>query len=85
MPVRRIDDYGFLSDGHAPALVSKDGSVDWWCPPRADQAPVFGRLLDPHAGHWSLAPEDPLEVRRRYAPTASSSSPRSPRPAAKPW
>jgi GH15 family glucan-1,4-alpha-glucosidase len=66
MPVRRIDDYAFLSDGHAPALVSKDGSVDWWCPPRADQAPVFGRLLDPHAGHWSLTPDDPLEVRRRY-------------------
>jgi GH15 family glucan-1,4-alpha-glucosidase len=64
----RIDDYAFLSDGHAPALVSEDGSVDWWCPPRADQPPVFGRLLDPDAGHWSLTPEEPLQTRRRYAP-----------------
>ena len=64
----RIDDYAFLSDGHAPALVSKDGSVDWWCPPRADQPPVFGRLLDPDAGHWSITPQQPAEIRRRYTP-----------------
>ena len=63
-----IDDYAFLSDGHAPALVSRDGSVDWWCPPQADQPPVFGRILDPHAGHWTLTVEGGQEVRRRYLP-----------------
>lgn len=50
----RINDYAFLSDGHAPALVSRNGCVDWWCPPRADQPSVFGRLLGEEAGHWSL-------------------------------
>ncbi|HEV2086761.1 MAG TPA: trehalase-like domain-containing protein, partial [Cryptosporangiaceae bacterium] len=68
MTPSRIGDYAFLSDGHAPALVSMDGSVDWWCPPRADQPPVFARLLDPHAGHWTLEVQDRREVRRRYLP-----------------
>ncbi|MBW3573735.1 MAG: glycoside hydrolase family 15 protein [Actinobacteria bacterium] len=64
----RIDDYAFLSDGHAPALVSRNGSVDWWCPPRADQPPVFAGLLDPNGGHWGLEVEHEREIRRRYLP-----------------
>jgi GH15 family glucan-1,4-alpha-glucosidase len=63
-----IAGYGMLSDCHAPALVSRDGSVDWWCPPRADAPSVFGRLLDPDAGHWSLHAAEPVEITRRYLP-----------------
>lgn len=63
-----IGQYGFLSDGHAPALLSASGSVDWWCPPRADQPPAFGRLLDPGAGHWILEVQDRRDMRRRYLP-----------------
>ncbi|WCN82574.1 glycoside hydrolase family 15 protein [Micromonospora sp. LH3U1] len=51
-----ISDYGFLSDSRSGALVGKDGSIDWWCPHRFDGASVFGRLLDPSAGHFRLAP-----------------------------
>ncbi|RUL93170.1 glycoside hydrolase family 15 protein [Verrucosispora sp. FIM060022] len=51
-----ISDYGFLSDLRSSALVSKDGSVDWWCPQRFDSPSVFARLLDPGGGHWRLAP-----------------------------
>ncbi|MDM4722681.1 glycoside hydrolase family 15 protein [Micromonospora sp. WMMA1363] len=51
-----ISDYGFLSDCRSGALVGRDGSVDWWCPDRFDAPAVFGRLLDPGAGHWRLAP-----------------------------
>jgi GH15 family glucan-1,4-alpha-glucosidase len=68
-PVHRqpaIAEYALLSDCHAPALVSRDGSVDWWCPPRADQPSVFGRLLDPHAGHWQLSALGPAAISRRY-------------------
>ncbi|MEU4642371.1 glycoside hydrolase family 15 protein [Micromonospora sp. NPDC023814] len=51
-----ISDYGFLSDCRSGALVGRDGSIDWWCPDRFDAPSVFGRLLDPAAGHWRLAP-----------------------------
>ncbi|MGW4461289.1 glycoside hydrolase family 15 protein [Micromonospora sp. NPDC004704] len=53
-----ISDYGFLSDCRSAALVGRGGSVDWWCPARFDSPSVFGRLLDPDAGYWLLAPVD---------------------------
>jgi GH15 family glucan-1,4-alpha-glucosidase len=63
---RRIDDYGLLSDCHTAALVDRSGSIDWWCPSRFDATSVFGRLLDPDAGHWALHPCGPFESTRRY-------------------
>ncbi|WP_229399540.1 glycoside hydrolase family 15 protein [Micromonospora okii] len=63
-----ISDYGFLSDCRSGALVGRDGSVDWWCPGRFDGASVLGRLLDPSAGHWRLAPVAPSRVERAYLP-----------------
>jgi GH15 family glucan-1,4-alpha-glucosidase len=61
-----IADYGFLSDCHSSALVDKDGSVDWWCVPRFDSPSVFGRLLDPAAGHWTLHPVEASSSAREY-------------------
>jgi GH15 family glucan-1,4-alpha-glucosidase len=61
-----ISDYALLGDCHGAALVSSAGSVDWWCPPRFDAPSVFGRLLDPAAGHWRIAPTDTSAVSRRY-------------------
>lgn len=51
-----IADYGLLSDCVSAALVSRDGSIDWWCPGRFDAPSVFARLLDADGGHWSLGP-----------------------------
>ncbi|WP_434612364.1 trehalase-like domain-containing protein [Arthrobacter sp. A5] len=65
-PTAAISDYGLLGDCHGAALVSRDGSVDWWCPPRFDAPSVFGRLLDPRAGHWSIRPATGYSVERRY-------------------
>ena len=31
-----LGSYGFLSDGHAGALVAADGDVDWSAAPRLD-------------------------------------------------
>ena len=63
-----IGDYAFLSDSQSAALVSREGSVDWWCVPRFDSPSVFGRLLGPDAGYWSLAPTAAFEVVREYVP-----------------
>lgn len=62
----RIADYALLSDCHSAALVSRDGSIDWWCPARFDAPSVFTRLLDPAAGHWSIRPVGDCTVERRY-------------------
>jgi GH15 family glucan-1,4-alpha-glucosidase len=61
-----IGEYGFLSDCRSAVLVSRAGSVDWWCLPRFDSASVFGRLLGPDAGHWALHPADRYETSRAY-------------------
>jgi GH15 family glucan-1,4-alpha-glucosidase len=61
-----IADYALLSDRHSAALVSRNGSVDWFCLPRFDSSSVFGRLLGDDAGHWSLGGADATDIRRRY-------------------
>ncbi|MCA1695723.1 MAG: glycoside hydrolase family 15 protein, partial [Actinobacteria bacterium] len=61
-----IGDYGFLSDCHSAVLVHRWGSIDWWCVPRFDSPSVFGRLLDPAAGHWALLPVGGFSADRQY-------------------
>jgi GH15 family glucan-1,4-alpha-glucosidase len=65
-----IADYGVIGDTRSAALVAPDGSIDWWCVPRFDDAPLFGRLVggDP-AGRFALSPAEPAIVARRaYRP-----------------
>jgi len=62
----QISDYALLGDCHGAALVSRGGSVDWWCAPRFDSPSAFGRLLDPEAGHWEIRPDEPATVQRGY-------------------
>jgi GH15 family glucan-1,4-alpha-glucosidase len=63
-----ISDYGFLSDCRSSALVSKDGSIDWFCWPRFDSPSLFGRLLDrDHGGYFMIRPTAPYTVKRQYA------------------
>jgi len=63
---RPIGDYALLSDCQGAALVSREGSIDWACLPRFDSPALFSRLLDPGAGHWRIAPEEPTQVERSY-------------------
>ncbi|MHA7278041.1 glycoside hydrolase family 15 protein [Arthrobacter sp. Hz1] len=63
-----ISDYGLLGDCQGAALVSREGSVDWWCPARFDAPSVFGRLLDVDAGYWLICPTEDFTVGRRYLP-----------------
>ncbi|QIN80509.1 glycoside hydrolase family 15 protein [Rubrobacter marinus] len=63
---RSVGDYGLLSDCQTAALVGRDGSVDWYCPPRFDAPSVFARLLDEGGGHWSIRPTGAFESERAY-------------------
>jgi hypothetical protein len=43
-PFTPIAQYGFLSNCHTGALVAPDGTVDWLCVPRFDQAAGEARV-----------------------------------------
>jgi GH15 family glucan-1,4-alpha-glucosidase len=61
-----IADYALIGDGHTSALVGRDGSIDWFCHPRADSEPIFDRVLDADGARFELAPEDAFGAVRRY-------------------
>lgn len=63
-----IGDYGLIGDCDSVALVSRHGSIDWWCPPRFDTPAVFCRILDTsRGGYCSVAPvATGGSVERRY-------------------
>jgi GH15 family glucan-1,4-alpha-glucosidase len=71
-PVNRIGDYAMIGDCHSLALVGRDGSIDWLCLPRFDSPSVFGRMLDPDAGHFGVMPlEDVIDISRTYLPATN--------------
>jgi GH15 family glucan-1,4-alpha-glucosidase len=63
-----LEDYGFIGDLEAAALVGRDGSVDWLCLPLFDSASCFSALLgDEQHGRWLLAPAgEVVATSRRY-------------------
>ena len=64
-----IADHGLVGDLQTAALISADGSVDWFCCPRFDSPSVFGGLLDPGAGHFRIHPETSgYRARQMYLP-----------------
>ncbi len=66
-PYPPIGDYAVIGNGHSAALVSRAGSIDWWCPMRFDRPAVFAALLDARCGgRFRIRPTQPFETRRRY-------------------
>ncbi len=64
-----IEDYALIGNLRTAALVGRDGSIDWLCVPRFDDAACFCALLGtPEHGRWSIAPTSPVRrTRRRYS------------------
>jgi GH15 family glucan-1,4-alpha-glucosidase len=53
-----ISNHGLIGDLQTAALVSTDGTVDWFCCPRFDSPSVFASLLDADkGGHFRVAPD----------------------------
>jgi GH15 family glucan-1,4-alpha-glucosidase len=64
-----IADHGLIGDLQTAALVSTDGSVDWFCCPRFDSPSVFGALLDDEkGGHFRIRPQADYDSRQLYFP-----------------
>ena len=65
-----IAEHGLVGDLQTAALVSTDGTVDWFCSPRFDSPSVFGALLDrQRGGHCRIRPAVPaFTVRQLYFP-----------------
>lgn len=64
--VLTIADHGLIGDLRTAALVGTDGTIDWFCPGRFDAPSVFASILDPDAGSWRIAPDDPDARSQQY-------------------
>src|ERR1700749_1644946 len=65
-----ISDHGLIGDLQTAALITTDGSVDWFCCPRFDSPSVFASLLDADkGGYFGIAPQTPdYTSRQLYLP-----------------
>jgi GH15 family glucan-1,4-alpha-glucosidase len=65
-----IADHGLIGDLQTSALVSTDGSIDWFCAPRFDSPSIFASLLDAKKGGFcSVRPKvDVFSTKQLYLP-----------------
>jgi GH15 family glucan-1,4-alpha-glucosidase len=57
MSYQPIENYGIIGNMRTAALVSMQGSIDWFCFPHFDSPSVFARILDDQkGGRFSVSP-----------------------------
>jgi GH15 family glucan-1,4-alpha-glucosidase len=62
-----IGSYALIGNGRSAALVSRFGSIDWFCLPRFDSPAIFCALLDSQrGGTFSITPQKIIRIERRY-------------------
>jgi GH15 family glucan-1,4-alpha-glucosidase len=68
-----IADHGLIGDLQTAALVSTDGSIDFYCCPRFDSPSIFAELLDhERGGYFRIAADEPDYVTRQlYFPDSA--------------
>jgi len=65
-----ISEHGLIGDLQTAALVSTDGTIDWFCCPRFDSPSIFASLLDhDRGGYFRIGPDrDDYVSRQLYFP-----------------
>ena len=68
-----ISDHGLIGDLQTAALVTTDGTVDWFCCPRFDSPSVFASLLDAdNGGYFKITPDrDDYVSKQLYLPDSA--------------
>jgi pentatricopeptide repeat protein len=68
-----ISDHGLIGDLQTAALVTSDGTIDFFCSPRFDSPSIFASLLDADkGGYFRIAPAaDQYETRQLYFPNTA--------------
>ena len=63
----RIGDHGVIGDQRTAALVTTDGTIDFWCAPDFDSPTIFASLLDAaRGGQFAVWPSGGTPVSQRY-------------------
>lgn len=63
--------YGLVGNCQTAALINQSGSIDWLCMPRPDSPPVFGRMLDPDGGYFSIESPGKSTSTQSYIPNTN--------------
>ena len=65
-----IASHGLIGDLQTAALVTTDGSINWFCAPRFDSPSIFGALLDnTKGGHFRIRPHGgTFDTKQMYFP-----------------